>query len=204
MPTINEVWAQAQQINANLAILHNDQVDLKNCCNTSVQRLQTLVTNGQETNDWLEECRSLVADGFAAMAAGFTAIHSRQDVTNQILWLHAQQHQTMICILEKISRNTCTLLNESAKQTHDQQAIADAVRSLDHMFATVHSDGALAYRREEQQRQEIERCCPPPMPEDPCTYDKCPAPKPVQPRQPAEYAGYSLPPSRVVRSNRDR
>ena len=204
MPTINEVWEQALQINANLAILHNDQIDLKNCCNTSVQRLQSLLANGTETNDWLEEIRALLASGFTAMAAGFTAMHNRQDLTNQLLWLHAQQHQTMICILENISRNTCALLNESAKQTTFQEQITGATESLDHMFATAHPDAALVRQREDEQREALERCCPPEAAADPCAYHECPATRPDEPRPPARYEGFTAPPSGVVRHDRDR
>ena len=52
MPTINEVWEQALLINANLATLHNDQVDLKNCCALTNQRLAALDAGSHETNDW--------------------------------------------------------------------------------------------------------------------------------------------------------
>ena len=38
MPTINEVWEQALQINANLGTLHNDEVDLKECCARNTDR----------------------------------------------------------------------------------------------------------------------------------------------------------------------
>jgi hypothetical protein len=204
MPTINEVWEQALQINANLAILHNDQIDLKNCCNTSVQRLQVDLADTTETNDWLEELRSVMAAGFTAMAAGFAGMHQRQDLTNQLLWMHTQQHQTMICILEKISRNTCALLNESTRQTQFQDQITDSVQGLDHMFATVHPDASLVRQREEEQRLAIERCCPPDQPQDPCSYEECPAPSPTEPRPVARYEGFIAPPSQVVRTGRHR
>jgi hypothetical protein len=133
------------------------------------------------------------------MAAGFTGMHARQDITNQLLWLHAQQHETMICLLEKISRNTCALLNEAARQTPLQQEMAEATRSLDHMFATVHPEGALEYRREEEQRKAVERCCPPESPKPPCTYEECPAPRAAEPPRPPRYEGYTPPPSQVGR-----
>ena len=44
MPTINEVWEQAQQINANLATLHNDLTTLNNRSNLTNTRLNDLLT----------------------------------------------------------------------------------------------------------------------------------------------------------------
>jgi hypothetical protein len=188
MPTINEVWEQALQINANLGTLHNDQGDIK-------QRLD-------EANDWLAEIRTLLADGLTALADGLSGVQARQDVTNQILLFQAQQQEAMICILERISLNTCLILNEATRQTDLQRAIRAAGEHLEHMYATANAEAALALARAQEQQARVDACCPPRPAPEPCTYEPCPAPKAVRPEAPAGFRGYRPEPSRVVRVRR--
>jgi hypothetical protein len=188
MPTINEVWEQALQINANLGTLHNDPGDIK-------QRLD-------EANDWLAEVRTLLADGLTAIADGLAGIQARQDVANQVLVFQAQQQEAMICILERISLNTCLILNEANAQTDLQRAIRTAGEHLEHMYATANAEAALALAREQEQQARVDACCPPKPAPAPCVYEPCPAPKPVRPDVPAGYRGYRAEPSRVVRVRR--
>ena len=42
------------------------------------------------------------------------------EYTNQALFQNAKQNDTIICILEHISKNTCELLNQSVIQTRLQ------------------------------------------------------------------------------------
>jgi hypothetical protein len=188
MPTINEVWEQALLINANLGTLHNDQGDVK-------QRLD-------EANDWLAEIRTVLADGLTAIADGLAGIQARQDAANQILLFQAQQQEAMICILERISLNTCLLLNEADRQTDLQRGIRGAAEHLEHMYATGHADGALALAREQEQRARVDACCPPQPAPLPCAYEPCPAPKALRPEVPPAYRGYRAEASRVVRVRR--
>jgi hypothetical protein len=199
MPTINEVWEQAQQINANLVTLHNDLTSLNNCCSTTNQHLNALISRVEETNDWLEEVRQLVNDGFAAMAAGFASVNARQDITNILLRLQIEQNKTMICIMEYISRNSCELLNHSERQTAFQEKIAGYIFAVRHMFATSNPEAALTFDREEEQRQRIEECCPPEPEELPCTYESCPKPEEVREQTPPLYAGFEARATKVKR-----
>jgi hypothetical protein len=185
MPTINEVWEQALQINANLVTVHDD--------------LEGLTQQANETNDWLQELRQLVADGFASIAAGVSAVHARQDRTNELMFLLVRQQHTIICALEKISSNTCTLVNESVRQTGVQESLDESASALNYMFATDNAEAALSYARHQEERKHLEECCPPPEPETPCSYEPCPAPEPPADRSMEDYGGFRPKRSRVRR-----
>jgi hypothetical protein len=101
------------------------------------------------------------------------------DYTNQALSQNAKQNDTIICILEHISKNTCELLNQSVIQTRLQTSMDKGVTALADMYATVHPDAALERERLEALKRQIEKCCPPPRHEPPCHYAPCPAPKPL-------------------------
>jgi len=93
MPTINEVWEQAQEINANLVIVHNDLTGLQ----TAVDgRLDNAIGQLQQVNTRLQDLRAVVASGLASLSAGIAGLQQRQDVTNNLLLLHAHQFETMI------------------------------------------------------------------------------------------------------------
>jgi hypothetical protein len=99
--------------------------------------------------------------------------------TNQALFQNALQNDTIICVLEKISKNTCDLVNQSHLQTALQAAIHNNTAALAEMFALTHAEAALAREREQALRGEIEKCCPPKPPAPICTYKPCPAPGPL-------------------------
>jgi hypothetical protein len=199
MPTINEVWEQAQQINANLATLHNDLTALSNKSDLTNVRLNNLTTLTVETNDWLEDLRQTVNSGFLAMAAAFAGVIARQDITNQLLHHQTEQQKTIICILEHISQNTCSLLNYAAEQTDVQKAIAANTKALQHMYATANPGAALDYERHVADRKRLEECCPPEPRQPDCIYEPCSVPKDIEPGRPQAYEGFADGETRVVR-----
>jgi hypothetical protein len=169
MPTLNEVWEQALQINANLVTVHDDLT-------TTNSRLQSLLARADEANDWLEELRNLVDQGFATVTAGMQAMLARQDLALKLQAYQIEQGQTMICALEHISRNTCQLVEQATRQTELQTGMEQSLDQLVHLFSTVHPDAALVLARATEERRRIERCCPPPVRKPACTYEPCPAP----------------------------
>ena len=173
MPTINEVWEQAQEINANLVIVHNDLTGLQAAVDG---RLDNAIGQLQQVNARLQDLRAVVASGLASLSAGMAGLQQRHDVTNNLLLLHAHQFETMICILEKIARNTCAIQNESHIQTALQTSIEKSAAAESHMFATVHAEAALELAREQEQKAAIDRCCPPKPEPPPCVDQPCPAP----------------------------
>jgi hypothetical protein len=196
MPTINEVWEQAQQINANLVIVHNDLTALTNQTNL---RLTALSNRVEETNDWLEEMRQLLNGGFASVSSGFTGIHARQDITNASLLHQIEQIKTVLCVLEHISQNTCQLLNHAAKQTGLQEQMAADLGAQRYMFAAAHPDAALALQRETELRRKVEECCPLEQVKDPCHYEECKRPAEIREPRPPAFTDFVPQPSRVQR-----
>ena len=97
--------------------------------------------------------------------------------TNLALSQNAKQNDTIICILEHISKTTCELLNQSVVHTRLQTEMQTDVDALEAMYETAHADAALERERLRALKQEIEKCCPPPQPEVPCKYAPCPAPE---------------------------
>jgi hypothetical protein len=165
MPTINEVWEQALQINANLVTVHHDLEALKDCC----------TSEGQE----LDNVADLLGNGFANLSQHLIGVEQRQDVTNLLLRHQTAQNDTIICLLDKIARQTCALLNEADTQTRLQTDLTADVNAIRDMTETVHPDAALIRRRADEARSALEQCCPPEKPQPPCVFEPCPTPPPL-------------------------
>lgn len=112
---------------------------------------------------------------------GFSQLITLAVFADQALAQNAAQNDTIICILEHISKNTCQLLDEAHTQTGLQRRIERSTSLLADLYAATHADAALARERLEALRRQIEACCPPPVPEPPCCYEPCPAPPPLGP-----------------------
>jgi hypothetical protein len=110
-----------------------------------------------------------------------SALDTIGNYTNQALYQNDQQNVTIICALEQISKNTCSLLNESAVQTTLQTAIAGDIDRLEKMFATANPGAALEAERLAALKAQVEQCCPPKKAPPPCNYTPCPAPTPIGP-----------------------
>jgi ABC-type transporter Mla subunit MlaD len=93
----------------------------------------------------------------------------------------SQQEDTVICILEHVSKNTCEVLNTATIQTRLQQQMHSLVEQITVIAQSAHPAGALEFKRLEEIKREIERCCPPEPQAPACTYTPCPAPGPAEP-----------------------
>lgn len=176
MPSVNEVWEQALQINANLAIVHNDMVQLLECCEQDGLKLDALIGRADESNDWLEELRQLVDDGFVAVSEGLKQVQQRQDLANRLALFQIRQQDTMICALEKISKNTCDLVVQSKLQTELQTEIRTTNVALESMFATAHPAAALEHARALDTQKRLAQCCSETRKPPPCLYEPCERP----------------------------
>jgi hypothetical protein len=166
MPTISDAFHQLQDANTKLDTLHNDVTALK-----ASEDATTAAVNG-------------VRNSVDRAVQELVLLVQGQVYTNQALFHVTQQNDTMICILEHISKNTCMLLNEAHIQTGLQTAIAaDTSEALD-IDKTVHPEAALDLERREALRKEMEVCCPPKPQPLVCDYGTCPAVKPMQPPAP--------------------
>ncbi|GAC1484497.1 MAG: hypothetical protein NVS1B9_01080 [Solirubrobacteraceae bacterium] len=149
MPSVDDVYNQLVSANTNLQTLHSDLTSL----NTSVKQVN------------------------ATMVAGFDALVVLGTYTNKALALNDQQNETMICILEKISKNTCEILTQVTIQTRLEESIGDHASALDDMFQSVNPGAARELKRSLDERAALEKCCPPPAEPPACTYEPCPHPR---------------------------
>src|SRR5215472_13381885 len=97
----------------------------------------------------------------------------------QALFQNALQNATIICILEKISKQTCELLNQACLQTALQTQIQKNTAAIADIVAAAHPEAALIREREEALRRDLEKCCPPQPSKPCCLYAPCPAPKQI-------------------------
>ena len=142
-------------------------------------------------NSRLDEVKAKLDLLGQTLSWGFGQLITIGNYTNEALSQNAKQNDTIICILEQISKNTCELLNESHTQTGLQTTIKNNTTELAELFAASHAEAALARQKQEALRKQIEECCPPEVPEPPCKYQPCPAPGrlPEPPRVDAQQPG---------------
>ncbi len=154
---LDDVKGKLDTVNTNLTTIEGKLDTL----NASVQAVDADVQKVQQLLLW-----------------GFQQLITLGQYTNQALFQNDQQNDTMICLLQQISVNTCGIWNEAHTQTELQEAIKAANRKLACLYAATHGDAAVTLEREEKLRRQIEECCPPPPPAPICVEPPCPAPPP--------------------------
>ncbi len=170
MASLNDVFTELQQVNSGVQTLHTDLQQVS----TELQTVHNDVgaVNATLVKGFADTVNTLNA-GFTTMSQGLQGIISLQVFANQLLEYHTKQNDTIICVLEHISENTCDLVNQAHLQTASQTSIRDSAATVAQLLKTVHADAALELERLEKLRQQIEACCPPPRPEPVCTYEPC-------------------------------
>jgi chaperonin cofactor prefoldin len=165
MPTVDDVYNKVVEVNTHL-------VEVR----TSVDNVKTSV---DATKNAVNQVNTTLLNGFSQLVA-------LGQYTNLALSQNAKQNDTIICILEHISQNTCGLLNQSVVQTRLQTEMEKDLDALESMYETVNGAAALERERLEALKRQIEACCPPRQPDPPCHYTPCPAPAklPDPPKQP--------------------
>ncbi len=158
MPSINDFWNKTAEIS-------NKLTDVK----TEVQGVHAAT----------DAVRSAVHDVDTTLKSLLGQLITLETYVTQALAHNARQNDTMICILEHISQNTCALLNQATIQTSLQRTIADGVSALADTYAIANPAAAAERQRNEALRKQIEACCPPEQPAPPCRYERCPAPEPL-------------------------
>jgi hypothetical protein len=133
----------------------------------------------QTANARLLDLTAAVNEVNTTLTTGFGHLVTLGQYTNLALSQNAKQNDSIVCILDYISKNTCELLNQSVMQTKLQTEMQTDMDALEAMYETAHADAALERERLRALKQQIEECCPPPEPEAPCKYAPCPAPKPL-------------------------
>jgi hypothetical protein len=163
VPTLDDAFNQLAEANSHLTEIHNDV----QAVNTSVEQVNTSV---QQTT--------------AAVQQGFSQLNNLVSFTNRLLAFEIEQNQTIICSLEKISKQTCELVNQASLQTTAQLAMREELSDLKQLFELANPTAAVEQHRLEKLEQKLTECCPPPEPAAPCQYEPCPAPQ--EPPQPPD------------------
>lgn len=150
--------------------------DLFNQLVAANNRLEAIKGNLLDVKASTDAVKTAVNQVNSTLVNGFGQLISIGHYTNDALSQNAKQNDTIICILEHISKNTCELLNQSVIQTALQKEMQSDVDALENMYEHVHADAALERERLLALKKQIEECCPPKQPERPCHYTPCPAP----------------------------
>lgn len=172
MPSISDVFNELTQVNVRLQQLHNDTVAVK----TAVDQVATIST---ETNNKLDSVINTLNAGFVSISQGQQALITLATYANEALAHHSEQFETMICNLEKISAQTCGILNEAHIQTGLQASIEESAKESSELLKSAHPDAALDLQRHQELQKQVEECCPPPEPEPACKYRPCDAPEAI-------------------------
>jgi hypothetical protein len=151
---------------------------------------QLVLVNGKL--DQVEVNTSLMANVNTSINSGFSATVSRLNVLAlieveavKLLFHNAEQNDAIICILEKISKNTCDILTQVTVQTELQTRMADDLSALRFLTASAQPTAALELQRQAELQAAIDRCCPPPERDPACTYNPCDHPdRAKEPRLP--------------------
>ncbi len=165
MASINDVFNELQTVNNTLTLLHTDNVAELNAVNQVNTSIGTLTTD--------------VNAGFAHTLTALTVLAQIEEAMAKLLFHLTQQTDAMICALEHISRNTCGILTQTTIQTRLQTQMAGDIEALKELTEVAHPAAAVEHAKLAKLKAEIERCCPPEVPPPACTYEPCPAPRPI-------------------------
>jgi len=166
MASVDEVYDRIKEIKQNLDTTNGKLDDLK----ASVDAVKTATDGVHSAVDQVNN----------TLASNLKILVALGQYTNEALFQNAQQNDTIICILEHISKNSCLLLDEAHVQTELQTVIKRNTTALSDLYAATHPEAALARERLEALRKQIEECCPPKPAEPICRYEPCPAPRPLR------------------------
>lgn len=137
------------------------------------------------SNSHLTDIHNDVQAVNSSVEAGFSQLATLIGTTNSLLQFETDQNRTIICNLEKISRQTCELVNQATRQAAASEAMREELSDLKQIFELVNPAAAVEQHRLEELEAKVEKCCPPEVPVPPCTYEPCPAPQePPAPSQP--------------------
>jgi paraquat-inducible protein B len=143
-----------------------------------VQQATTAITNGFNNLDNLVNSTNQLLTTTNQLLTNTNQLLTYE---NQLLTYEIEQNNTIICYLEKITRQTCALLNESARQTAADEEMARDIHDLEQLYELANPAAAVEQDRLEALKHQVERCCPPPKPEPPCKFEPCPRPGDIPP-----------------------
>lgn len=112
-------------------------------------------------------------NGFTNLSQGIATIIDRQDEANSLLTINDEQNRVILCWLGILADLECKQLRRLETQIKIQSETRDSVKRLTEVLALVHAREALEVERQEQLRHDIEKCCPPEVPEPGPCYQPC-------------------------------
>jgi predicted nucleic acid-binding Zn-ribbon protein len=162
MPSASDFFQELQGANSRLEQVKTQLTAIKSSVDDVKDATDAVKTSVQQVN--------------STLSTGFSQLIVLGTYTNDALAHNAKQNDTIICLLDKIARNTCTLVNSAAEQTALQRSLEATNRMLAELYAATHAEAAHQREQHDELRKQIERCCPPPQPQPPCRYEPCEAP----------------------------
>jgi hypothetical protein len=179
MASGQDFYDRLNEVDGKLDNLQNimSKLDTANANLTAVEgKLDTVNANLVTIEGKLDTITTGIAQLNSTMQWGLAQLITIGNYNNLALFHNDQQNDTMICILEHISKDACALVNEAHTQTGLQTIIKEKAVALADLYAAVHPAEALARERLEAVRKQCEECCPPEVPPPVCVYEPCPAP----------------------------
>jgi hypothetical protein len=163
MPSISDVYNQLVTANAALQQLHVDLVDIS--------------TQTKAVNTSIGEVNATLTTNFASVLSALSTLVQLNQYECSALFHISDQDNTIICNLEKISKQTCELVSFAALQTRSQNEIERATRHLLEVAKIAEPAAALEVLRTEEMERRMAECCPHKEPPPACTYVACAEPR---------------------------
>jgi len=156
MPSLNDAYNKLVAIESDIAPVHGDLTAIKSSVDTVNASIVALT---------------------AAVQLGFSQVVQRENIMIMLLVHMIQQNDTIICNLEKITAQTCELVNLNDQILVESVLTANATTLTSEILKTVHSEAALELERLAELKKQIEQCCPPEPRQPRCVYRPCDRPK---------------------------
>src|ERR1700738_275527 len=112
-------------------------------------------------------------DVLNALLKSLQSVSALQGFQNDVLSQTLNQSETIVCILERISKQTCESLNQIHSQTRLQESMQASLNTLVELFKSAHPEAALELARLAKIREQLLACCPPKEKEPVCVYEPC-------------------------------
>jgi hypothetical protein len=176
MVSLGDVYNQLITANSNLTQIHGDVVN------------EISATN--KVTDAVEHLENIIISGFTNISDGLNTIIELQDYSNKVLYHITEQNETIICNLDKISRQTCELVSESHLQSGYQKQIYLGMAMMLELYKTDHAEAYLEFERSQLLEKKILKCCPQKEPEPACQYRPCDNPGKIEEPPHPDYRPY--------------
>src|SRR5260370_12097762 len=160
MPNATDIFNAINNVNTSV----NNQIGATNT------KLDTVNIKLDAIKSSTDAVKASVDQMNATLKTGFAQVVTLLQYADLALYQNALQNDTMICDLEKISKNTCEIDNEAHLQTALQTTMQKNLAALKAISAAVHAEAAQTLHREHELKEQIENGCPL-KPQDPeCQY----------------------------------